>query len=83
MLSKPTKAARVLPTILDVLAHPAAGIRVLLDIRGSVGLLKASAVALGSASADREAFDPAGEFLGIGKNRWATKGGRFLRRSRR
>ena len=71
MLFKPTTTTRVLPTNVVVLAYPAKGVHVALDIKGIMDLLKNTS----NGSNQRKSFDFCGKFLGMGPSRQAVKGG--------
>ena len=58
LLSKPTAIKGVPPTNKDQLAHPATGLKVALDIKGIMGLLKGQT--------RNKAFDVSGKFLSLG-----------------
>ena len=71
LLSKPTTTTRVLPTSTAVLAYPAKGVKVALDIGGIMGLHKGTAGSL----AERKSVDISGQFLGISASKQIIKAG--------
>ena len=69
LLCRPTATTRVWPTSPVVSAYPAKGVHAALDAKGTVELLKGTAVS----SPERKSFDFCGKFLGMDSSRHATK----------
>ena len=74
MLTRPTVVTRVPPTSTVAFAYPARGLKVALDIKGIVGLLKGSA----SGTTSRRTFDFCGKFLGMGASKQTQSAGTLL-----
>ena len=70
LLSKPTVIKAVPPTNKDQLAHPATGLKVALDIKGIMGLLKGQT--------RNKAFDFSGKFLSLGGPKTVLSAGKQL-----